>query len=169
MITLSNISEEQDNLQPSYCHITSSVSAVKSGNAVKNADAIIKMFGLKTVSFYAGGTNDNAGDTQKEIKSTFADTMMAVNDADEDTINLVHDILFENGVERRPIAFGDPYHIANLCVTWASIYAFGDREKADHSQVHHCQVLQSIHTLCSRDCPMSQAKMDEIMGGQERR
>ena len=144
---------------------TSSVSAVKSENAVKNADAIIKMFGLKTVSFYAGGTNDNAGDTQKEIKSTFADTMMAVKDADEDTINLVHDILFENGVERRPIAFGDPYHIANLCVTWASIYAFGDREKADHSQVHHCQVLQSIHTLCSRDHPMSQAKMDEIMRG----
>ncbi len=46
-------------------------------------------------------------------------------------------MLFENGVHRRPIAYGDPYHVGNLVVTWASIFAFGETEKADHLQVHH--------------------------------
>ena len=75
------------------------------------------------------------------------------------------EMCFENGVERRPIAFGDPYHVANLCVTWASIYTFEDTEKCNHSQVHHRQVLQSIHTLHSKERDFSQAKMDEVMPG----
>ena len=38
-------------------------------------------------------------------------------DSDDFTVEEVHDIVFENGVLQRPIVFGDPYHIANLCVT----------------------------------------------------
>ena len=66
---------------------------------------------------------------------------------------------------RRPIAFGDPFHVANLCVTWASIFAFGDTEKCDHSQCHHRQVLQSIHSLHASDKGASQAYMDHVMEG----
>ena len=84
--------------------------------------------------------------------------MKAVRESDDMTVEIIHDIIYENGVKRRPIAFGDPFHVANLCVTWASVYAFGDTEKADHSQVHHRQVLQSIHTLHSSDNNYSQAK-----------
>ena len=99
------------------------------------------MFGVYTASFYGGGTNDNDGDSQKEIRCTFSEIMEVVRDVDDLTAEEVHDIIFENGVLRRPIVFGDPYHIANICVTWASIYAFGDTGKFDHSQVHHRQVL----------------------------
>jgi hypothetical protein len=49
--------------------------------------------------------------------------------------------LFDYGVHCCPIVYGDPYHVGNLVVTWASIFAFGKTEKADHSQVHHHQVL----------------------------
>ena len=163
LITSSNISGNLDKVEPSYRHITSSVNAVKSESATKNSECIINMFGLFTSSFYGGCTNDNAGDAQKEIKCTFSEIMDAVRDSEEFTPEQIHDIVYENGVERRPIVFGDPYHIANLCMTWASIYAFGDTEKCDHSQVHHRQVLQSIHTLHSKERAFSQAKMDEVM------
>jgi len=91
--------------------------------------------------------------------------MGAVKDSGEGSISVLHEMIYENGVERRPIAFGDPFHIANLCVTWASIFAFGDTEKADHSQVHHRQLLQSIHSLHSADVAFSQSKMDDVMKG----
>ena len=84
------------------------------------------------------------------------------------TVEIIHDIIYENGVKQRLIVFGDPFHVANLCVTWVSVYAFGDTEKADHSQVHHRQVLQSIHTLHSSDNNYSQAKMDEVMKDAEK-
>jgi hypothetical protein len=162
-----NISGSLKTVEPSYRHITSSVNAVKSESAIKNSEAIIKMFGLYTASFYGGGTNDNAGDAQKEIRSTFLEIIEAVRDSDDFTVEEVHDILFENGVLRRSIEFGDPFHIANLCVTWASIYAFGDTEKFNHSQGHHRQVLQSIHTLHSKERAFSQVKMEEVTEGAE--
>ena len=43
------------------------------------------------------------------------------------------------------------------------MFAFGDTEKADHSQVHHRQLLQSIHSLHYLDKAYSQAVMDECM------
>ena len=50
-------------------------------------------------------------------------------------------------------------------MTHASIYAFGETEKADHTQVHHRQVLQSIHSLHSADKNFSQESMNELMEG----
>ena len=112
-----------------YRHITSSVNTVKSESATKNSESIFNMFGLYAASFYSGNANNNVGDAQKEIQSTYAEIIEAVQYADGFTIDQVHVILFENGVERKPIVFGDPDHKANLYVTWASIYAFGDTEK----------------------------------------
>ena len=93
----------------------------------------------------------------------FSLIMNAVRDCDDCSPKIVHNLLFDNGVERRPIPFHDPYHIANLCVTWASVFAFGDTEKADHTHVHHCQLLQSIHSLHSLGYAYFQAMMDEVM------
>ena len=78
LITSSNISSNLDEVEPSYRHITSSVNVVKSESATKNSECIINMFGLYTSSFYSSGTNDNAGDAQKEIKYTFSEIMEAV-------------------------------------------------------------------------------------------
>jgi hypothetical protein len=65
--------DDVSNLQPSYRHVTSSVSAVKSASAVKNADAIIDMVGLEGAASLAGATCDNAADAQLEIKDTFSE------------------------------------------------------------------------------------------------
>ena len=127
------------------------------------------MLGPTYAAHYAGGTNDNASDAQKEITSTFENIMDELRASDALSEEDLHDILHENGFQRRAIAFGDPYHIANLCVTWASIFAFGDTEKADHTQVHHRQLLQSIHSLHSSDNNYSQAVMDEVMDGTNER
>jgi len=43
------------------------------------------MFGLHTSSFYDGGTNNNAGDAQKEFVCTFSEIMEAVRDSKEFT------------------------------------------------------------------------------------
>ncbi len=168
LIISANSSDDIYNTQPSFCHVTSSVSNVKSENATKNADSIIDMLGLYIATFYGGGTNDNAADAQLEIYSTFDHILGRLMESHTIDEAMQLEILFENGMKRRPIVFGDPFHIANLCVTWASVFAFGDTEKADHTQVHHRQLLQSIHSLHSSDPSYSQKVMDQIMSGSGR-
>ena len=90
------------------------------------------MLGLRYASAYGGGNNDNASDAQREIHKTFDYIMNALREDVELSREQLHGFIYENGVLRLAIAFGDPYHIANLCVTWASIFAFGETEKADH-------------------------------------
>jgi hypothetical protein len=114
---------------------------------------------------YGGGTNDNAADVQKEIRCTFENIMSTAKSDDNFDERSINDMLYENGVERKVLGLGDPFHIANLCVTWASVYAFGDTEKAEHTQVHHHQLLQSLHSLHTDDIHFSQAKMDGVMTG----
>ena len=126
---------------------------------------LISLLGLRLAAYYGGGTNDNTADTHKEICTSFEMIMDNIRDSDDDELL---GMLCKNGVERCPIAFGGPFHIANLCVTWASIAAFGETENADHSQVHHRQLLQSIHSLHSADSGISQALLDEIMDGATR-
>ena len=94
------------------------------------------MLGSCCASYYSDGTNNNAGDAQKEIRDTFRKVTdaLAFSSLLGDEIN---SLLHENGVLRRCISFGGPYHITNLCVTWASIFAFGDTEKEDQKRVHH--------------------------------
>ena len=151
---------------PSFRHVTSSVNMFKSSNAQKNAKYITKLFDdLEAALHYGGGCNDNAADAQKEIRVTFDNVMVAVEDCSDEVADRVSGLLSYNGVVRRPIAFGDPYHISNLCVTRASKFAFGEVEKGDHSQIHHRQLLQSIHSLHASDKPFSQKLMDRAMEG----
>jgi hypothetical protein len=102
---------------------------------------------------------------KKEIRCTFENIMSTAKSDDNFDNRSINDMLYENGVEHRVLGFGDPFHIANLCVKWASVYAFGNTEKADHTQVHHRQLLQSLHSLHTDDIPFSQAKMDGVMTG----
>ena len=167
LLISTNASNDPFNVQPSYRHVTLSVSAVKSENASKNAKAIVEMLTLPFAAYYGGGTNDNAADAQKEIRCTFDDIMRQCTESLDDEEELLHSMLFENGVHCRPIPYGDPYHVGNLVVTWASIFAFGETEKVDHSQVHHRQVLQSIHSLHAADKNFSQETMNDVMDGAE--
>ena len=65
-----------------------------------------------------------------------------------------------------PIAFGDPYHWANLAVMHASKGMAGDTENGEHKQIHHRQCLMSMHLLHSDDAGYSQTVMDRVMHGQ---
>ena len=152
-----------------FCHVSSAVCNVKSETATQNAQHVIDMLGLETAVYYGGGTNNNAPDAQLEILTMFDLIMEKVEQwgadhADnEEMQHKIHDLLYENGVQRRVISFGDPFHIANLVVTWASIGAFGDVERDDHSQCHHRQLLMSMHSLHDDNKQFSQGLMDEIM------
>ena len=56
-------------------------------------------------------------DAQKEICCTFENIMSTAKSDDNFDKCSINDMLYENGVERRVLGFGDPFHIANLCVT----------------------------------------------------
>ena len=73
-----------------------------------------------------------------------------------------------NGVDRKIIQLGDPFHIDNLAVNAASIAAFGDTEKNNHRQIHHRQLLQSLHDLFIQDRIGMQQHMDVILGDKQK-
>lgn len=163
LLVSQSVNDVFSELQPGFRHITSSVNNTKSKNAIKNSDAIIQTLGLQNAAHILGGCNDNAPDAQLELDKTFTgiqDELAAPNVSAE-----LRALRYENGVKLRPVKNGDPYHIANLSVEHASRGAFGDTEHADHTQVHHCQLLQSIHSLNKDDKPLSQGLMNQVMGG----
>ena len=70
-----------------------------------------------------------------------------------------------NGVRRRAINVGDAYHWGNLGVMHASKGMAGDTVNEDHTQIHHRQLLMSMHSLHSDDRAYSQAMMNRVMAG----
>ena len=63
----------------------------------------------------------------------------------------IQNLIYINGVLRRPIVFGDPFHWANLAVMYGSKGMAGDTENGEHEQIHHQQCLMSMHSLHSDD------------------
>jgi hypothetical protein len=142
--------------------VTCRVNMVKSSNADMNADALVKLVGLRSAAYLGGGTADNAADAQKEQCETFAKVMTEVGRSSDESIRELRCI---NGVERRAINFGDPYHWANLAVTHASKAFAGDTENGAHEKIHHRQCLMSMHSLHSDDPGYSRTVMDRVMNG----
>ena len=132
---------KQDSDEPTFRHVTSSVSITKDsdGNSLKNAQDMMELFGPVICAYYGGGCNDNAADAQLEIRKTFNRIMTMVAAAGYGHLIYVNDVLI------LPITFGDPFHINNLAVTHCSLAAFGDVDKGDHEQAHHRQLLHSIN------------------------
>ena len=86
-------------------------------HASLDVNAILNMFSLRTALHYGRGTNDNAADAQQEIRLRFDSITSAIENIDnDDEADVLQSLLYENGVMRRPIVFGDPFHIANLYV-----------------------------------------------------
>ena len=94
---------------------------------------------------------DNASDASLEVLKTFEKVMAHVNKeleaTEQATIN--HDHVF--GVKRKCIQLGDPFHIDNLAMTWASKKAFDDPEPGNYSDLHHRQLIQSFFDIVVRD------------------
>ena len=150
--------------QPSFRLITTSPSEVKSENYQKNADDIIHTLGdIETAAYVNGGLNDNANDAQKEIFDTIEEIQKRVDATnDEDLINRMN---FINGVRRRPIRCGDPYHWGSLGCMHGSWGMSGDTVNGEHEQIHHRQLLMSMHSLHTDKRDFSQAMMDRVMEG----
>lgn len=159
VLVVSTNDSDNGKVNPSFRHLSSSVSG---GNADKNVKLITEHFGIVGAAYLGGGCNDNAGDAQKEIRDTHKKIMDEVRAHPDPE---VRDLAVVNGVDVWPIVFGDPFHICNLAMSHTSIHSFGDLLQGDHSQAHHLQVIQSIHSLRSDDKPLSQAIMDEVMEG----
>ena len=72
---------------------------------------------------------------------------------------------FINGVRRRPIRCGDPYHWGSLGCMHGSWGMSGDTVNGEHEQIHHRQLLMSMHSLHTDKRDFSQAMMDRVMEG----
>ena len=119
---------------PTFRLVTTSPNEVKSDNYKKNADYIIDMLGLEAAAFVNGGLNDNANDAQKEIGDTIVEIQKRADLSQDENI---HKSIYVNGVRRRPIICGDPYHWGNLTVMHASKGMSGDTVNGEHEQIHH--------------------------------
>ncbi len=98
LLISTNASNDVLNIQPSYHHVTSCVSAVESENASKNSKAIVEILTLPITTYYGGGTNDNAANAQKEICCTFKDNMPQYSESIDHNEKWLHLTLYENGV-----------------------------------------------------------------------
>lgn len=97
------------------------------------------------IPYYGGSTLDNGNNTIKEGRVTFDLVMQYCRD------NGMEDETVLNGIIHRGMFHGDPFNIDNLVCQHASLCAIGNREKEEHSQVHHRQLMQSIHGVYSTD------------------
>lgn len=154
-------------VMPSCRLVTSAVNMVKSNNAEMNAKELVRLLGLEGAGHLGGGTTDNAADALQETRATFENVMNMCSASNDEHIS-IRALPFVNGVRRRPIVFGDPFHWANLAVMHTSLAYAGDTENAEHEQVHHRQALMSLHSLHSDDAGYSQTVMDRVMHNRQR-
>jgi hypothetical protein len=152
------------NASPNPCFrlLTASVAPSKDsdGNASLNVSAASDSLSISVLALYAGAVTDNAPDALDETRKTFDRFMELVKDNDQvSSMGLMY------GVQRRPIINGDMYHIDNLMCTHASNASFGETERGDHSQVHHRQLLQSLHDVHKKDRAASRRAMATVLEG----
>ena len=150
--------------QPNYRLVSSAPNEVKADNYLKNANDLIDLLGVEGAAYVGGGVNDNAADAIRELHNTFDEIMRRCEGHPDPK---VQELVCVNGVRRRTVVMGDPYHWANLGVMYASKGMSGDTVNAEHEQCHHRQLLMSMHSLHSDDSAYSQKMMDRVMEGTE--
>ena len=157
-----NVSSNSEYPDPSFHLLTTSVAAKKksAGNARLNLDTLKANFSLKVLGHFGGGVTDNAHDALDETVKTFNLLMDELHSSDNPELKKMTHAF---GVERRPIKFGDPFHIDNLVMTHASLGSFGETDRENNSEIHHRQLLQSMHDIHSTDAVASQNVMDEVL------
>jgi hypothetical protein len=151
--------EEQDYPTPSFRLLTTdeALTTDSDGNSDLNLKTLMNAVSVKSLTHYGGNVSDNANDAVKEGKLTFQKLMR--------TLPLEDQKLY--GVERLPIIFGDPYHNDNLCMQHASLASWGETERDNHSEVHHRQMMQSLHDIHASDRIFSQNAMDSVLKDSE--
>ena len=130
------------------------------GNARKNFQVFKDLFDDKVLGHYSGSTTDNAKSAMAETRVLFEKILEYLRSSNDPELIKLTQV---NGVTRRPIAFGDMFHIDNCIVTSFSVKTFGDTENAFHTQIHHRQLLMTMHSLHSSDIMYSNMAMAEVM------
>ena len=150
-------SDIQDD-QPSFRHLSCTPSPGKDaeGNARKNIDVLEQEFDDEVLSHIIGGTTDNASSALQENQFVF-DKIQERLSMSQIPANVA--LTHVNGVYKRCIKLGDLFHIDNLIVSHCSVAATGDTENAQHSQIHHRQLLISMHSLNSNDSDYAKMAM----------
>ena len=158
LITDCRSSTEHGHPSPNFRFLTGGVAATKTseGNSDLNVQVFLNMLPYNALSHFGGGTTDNASDAKKETRLTFQKIqkhLVENSDSDQE----IEDITRLYGVERWAMNMGDGFHKDNLAVHHASVVAFGDTDRSNHSEVHHRQLIQSLHDVNSNDLVISQA------------
>ena len=130
---------------------------MKTNNALMNTTVLIQDVGLRAAAHLGGRTSDNDADVLKENRGTFGNIMDEVSDNPDP---IIEQLTIINGVVRRPVVTGDGFHIGNLAIMHASMGFADNTENAEHEQIHHRQVLMSLHSLHSDDPGYLQSIMD---------
>ena len=170
-VHMSDIHDEEGT--PCYKLITTSAAVTKdsAGNSDLNYEMLLEKLPPEILAHYGGNVSDHASDALKEGRVTFEKLMNYIEQERNSQIEQHNQnpILSKvmNNVDRRIIQLGDPFHIDNLAVNAASIAAFGDTERDNHRQVHHRQLLQSIHDMFTQDRIGMQKHMDIILAGKQ--
>jgi len=158
-------SDDPSKLVPAFRLLTCSNYTIKTSEfcAEKNVETMVNEFGVGPLIHFAGGTNDNANDAQKEILMTFDASKETLKKAltDDD----LESAIYRNGEERLAANCGDDFHIVNLAVSAASLTAFGDTSRDNHSQIHHRQMLQSTYDLKKDNPRLAQWVIDDLLDG----
>lgn len=157
------MSSMDDDGQPFFDLLTASGAHGKTSDANSdlNVDVMTSTLPLAGAALYGGNTSDNANDALLEGVQTFDKMMQFIAEADE-----ANNLPFTSqiyGVERRAVTFGDPFHIDNLIMKWASIGFGGETERGNHQMMHHRQLLQNLHSIHTDDPVLSQAAADAVL------
>jgi hypothetical protein len=108
---------------------------------------------------HGGSTTDNASDAVLESKLTFEKIKSMLPLAQRGVYNL--DGLGLGVHFQLPVHCGDFYHIDNLTVNWGSRAAFQPKEKGNHRQKHHLQLLQASYDLWHNENVVLQNEFDK--------
>ena len=142
--------QEGSDEEPSFKLLSVSASASKDskGNTRSNVAHMQEHLSAAVLGHCGGNSSDHASDARKESKETFKQLLGERRD---------------EGVQPKPVLLCDLFHANNLCMTHASLAAFGETERDNHRQKHHRQLLQSIHDLLQLDKLKHQGLIDEVL------
>ncbi|KAL7541570.1 hypothetical protein ACHAWF_006970, partial [Thalassiosira exigua] len=126
------------------------------GNSAHNIESILdNCSSLDVASMHNGNTSDNAA--RLEGEETSAGLKKHFIDEGRPELTEVY------GVTRRFIIHMDPYHCCNLAAQHATEKGFGKTDQGNNRQVHHRQLLQTIHDIFICDPDFAQAIANKIL------
>eukprot|EP00978_Attheya_sp_CCMP212_P020213 scaffold57562_cov32-Attheya_sp.AAC.1 len=147
---------ESDLACPCYRFVTASESPSKDsgGNSQLNVDSLMNYVNnVEVLARFGGSVTDNASDAMLEGSKTFESILQ----------KLSLELRLVYGVKRWALKLGDWFHIDNLIVTHASLAAFGDTIRGEHRQIHHRQLVQSLHDIHKGHKSASQRIMNKVL------